>query len=102
MRAKLGCRDQTPAEEPQRKVCQLAAAIRRRKQYDTTELSRPSHRKRPPHDDGSHAVADEMEPLDGGVLVEPLCLGCKPRRMRLDRSPHAPIAPVHGVKSLSR
>jgi hypothetical protein len=29
-------------------------------------------------------MADEVKPLDAAVLVELLCFGCEPRRMRLD------------------
>jgi hypothetical protein len=84
MRAKLRRPYQTPAEEPQREVRQPSTAIRRCEQHDATELSRPSHRERAAHDDGAHAVADEMEPRDTGVLVELPCFGREPRRMRLD------------------
>ena len=102
MRAKLRGRHQAPADEPQRDIGEARAAIGRREQHDAPELARPADRKRPPHDDGAHAVTDEMEPRDRGVGVELRGLGGKPRRMRLDRSAHARIAPVHRAKALSR
>jgi hypothetical protein len=100
-RAKLRCRNQTLTEQAKRDVRQPSTAIRRREEHDTTELSRLSHRKRTPYNDGAHAVADEMEPLHGVVLIEFLCFSRKPRRMRLDGSPQASIAPVYGAKPLS-
>ena len=101
MRAKLRRCDESPTQEPQRKVRQPGATIRRRQQHDATELSRPSGRERAPHDDSPHAVADEMESLDTAVVVKLLCFGGEPRRMRLDRSPKTSIRPVHRAKALS-
>src|SRR5262245_49729865 len=101
MRAKLGCCDDMRTKEPQRQVSQPGSAIRWGEQHNTTELSRPSHRERAPHDDGPHAVTDEMEPPEVGVPVELLCFGREPGRMRLDRPPQTSIAPVHRAKPLS-
>lgn len=84
MRGKLRRHDETPAKEPQRQVRQPGTAIRRREQHDATQFSRPRPRERAPHDDSAHAVADEMEPLDAGVLVQllrddaSLGLSCQP------------------------
>ena len=86
MRAELRRRNETPTQEPQRQVRQSGATIRRRQQHDATELSRPSHRERASHDDGSHAVTDEMEPLDAGTSSSSLALSAS-------RAPCASIDP---------
>src|SRR5262249_3042112 len=75
VRAELHCGEETLAEQAQRQLGELRPAIGRREQHDAAELSRPPHRERAPHDDGPHAVADEMKPLDARILVEFLGLG---------------------------
>jgi hypothetical protein len=89
-------------KEPQREVREPRAVIGRRQQHDAAELARPLQRERAAHHDGAHAVADEMELLDSGVVVELAGLGREQSRMHLDRAAQAWIAPVEGAVTLSR
>jgi protein-L-isoaspartate(D-aspartate) O-methyltransferase len=56
----LGYQAAILAHLPQRQVRQPGTAIGRREQHDATKLPRPPHRERAAHDNGSHAVADEI------------------------------------------
>ena len=84
MGAKLRRRGQTPTEEFQAQVRQPGATVWRRKQHDTTELSRASQSECAAHNDGPHAMAAEMKPRDASIVVKFLYFGCEPRGVGLN------------------